>query len=146
MIREDHSSPLRAFAFRLKSGQDLKKEIIAFAKKNKIEAGCVITAVGSVQQLHIRFANQNKGMLKKGFFEITALVGTFSNVSAHLHLTLAGRDGKMTGGHLLEDTLVYTTAEIIVAELTNLKFDKKKDPTYGYRELVVRSKKTARKK
>ena len=89
MKGQNYQTTLKAFAFRLTPHQDLKQEILLFAEKNKIRAGCIITCVGSLQQLHLRFANQEKEKLKKGFFEITSLVGTFSNSSAHLHLAVA---------------------------------------------------------
>lgn len=138
MSRRDKSSPFKAFAFRLTPGQDLKKEIIAFAKKNKIKAGCMISAVGSVQQYHLRFANKKKGVLKKGYFEISGLVGTFSDKAAHLHLLISASDGTSSGGHLLEGTLIYTTAELIVGELIDLTFSREKDHASSFNELVVR--------
>jgi predicted DNA-binding protein with PD1-like motif len=33
--------------------------------------------------------------------------------------------------------LVYTTAEIVLAQLPNFEFSRSLDPTYGYFELVV---------
>ena len=43
----------------------------------------------------------------------------------------------MFGGHVLDGCRVYTTAEVVVAELTDLFFDRHTDATFGYRELVV---------
>ena len=47
--------------FRLKPGQDLKKEIEAYVKAHDIKAGYVITCVGSLTNYNIRFANQPEG-------------------------------------------------------------------------------------
>ena len=38
---------------------------------------------------------------------------------------------------MLEKTLIYTTAEIVVSELINLEFDRVKDDTHSYLELLV---------
>lgn len=136
------SSSLQVYALRLRPHQDLKRGIVAFAKRNAIGAGLILTCVGSVEQFHLRYANRKKGKMKKGFFEITNLCGTFSNSSAHLHLTVADRKGKTQGGHLMEKTLIFTTAEIVVGKLSNLEFSRVKDKAYGYLELSIRSKKS----
>jgi predicted DNA-binding protein with PD1-like motif len=132
------SSGLTMHALRLKSHQDLKKEVQAWAKKKQIRAGCIVTCVGSLEQIHLRFAHQNDGTKLKGPFEIVSLVGTFSNTYAHLHLSVADSSGRIIGGHLLDANLVFTTAEIILAELPGTVFTREKDDTYGYQELVIK--------
>jgi uncharacterized protein len=136
---------LKSYAFRLAPHQGLKRAIISFAKQNHITAGCMITCVGSVEQLHLRFANQEKGVTKKGRYEIISLAGTFSRSSAHLHLAVADKAGKLSGGHLLDGTLIYTTAEIVVGALPDMEFTRKQDNTYGYLELEIRRKRSSRK-
>ena len=131
------SSDVRTYAFRLKPKDDLKKSILAFAEENKIKAGSIVTCVGSLEQFHIRFANQKDGELGKGFFEIVSLTGTFSNTECHLHISISNNAGIALGGHLLDDNIIYTTAEIVVLELTDLNFKRELDSTYGFNELVV---------
>jgi len=131
------SSDVRAYAFRLKPKVDLKKSILAFAEENKIKAGCIVTCVGSLEQIHIRFANQQNGESKNGFFEIVSLTGTFSNTSCHLHISISDNNGITLGGHLLDDNIIYTTAEIVVLELANLSFKRELDSTFGFKELVI---------
>jgi predicted DNA-binding protein with PD1-like motif len=139
---ENTSSGVKAFAFRLKPKDDLKKSILAFAEENTLQAGSIVTCVGSLEQLHIRLANQQNGELKKGFFEIVSLSGTFSNSYGHIHISVSDSMGNATGGHLLNDTLIYTTAEIVVLDLVNLEFKGEPDRTYGFKELVVENRKT----
>ncbi len=114
---------------------------MAFAAKEKIKAGCIVTCVGSLEQTNMRFANQPVGKIVKGHFEILSLVGTFSGNSVHLHLSTADSTGATIGGHLLDGNLVYTTAEIVIGELTNVEFDREIDSTYGYQELAVKRRK-----
>ncbi len=38
----------------------------------------------------------------------------------------------------MNNNLVYTTAEIVIVELSDLEFVRENDPTYGYQELVVK--------
>ncbi len=137
-----YSSSIKSFAFRLKPKADLKISIMEFARENSIRAGAIVTCVGSLEQIHIRFANQKTGELRKGHFEIVSLTGTFSDSSCHLHIAIADEKGQTLGGHLMEDNLVYTTAEMVVADLTLLEFTRAVDETYGYLELIVRERTT----
>jgi len=65
-------SATKTYALRLGPHQDVKKSIVEFAKQHQIKAGCIVTAVGSLEQLNIRFANQDNAALKKGHFEIVS--------------------------------------------------------------------------
>jgi uncharacterized protein len=134
------SSKAKFFTIRLKPHQDLKKELMVFATKEKIKAACIVTCVGSLEQANLRFANQKEGKKLNGHFEILSLVGTFNNASAHFHLSIADSTGVTIGGHLLDDNLIYTTAEIVIAELTDVEFSREVDSTYGYQELVTKKK------
>lgn len=129
------------YALRLAPHQDLKKELLDFAVRKKIKAGFIATCVGSLEQVSLRMANQEKGEMSKGHFEIVSLVGTFSDSSAHIHLSVSDSTGKTIGGHLLDGSLIYTTAEIVVAELDELEFAREKDSTYGYNELAIKKRK-----
>ena len=127
--------------FRLKPHRDIKEAIMTFAKEQKIKAGAIVSCVGSLEQYNIRFANQPEGTFQKGFFEIVSLTGIFDESTSHSHISISGSDGSTIGGHLMNNNLVYTTAEIVVVELTDLVFTRENDPTYGYQELVVKKKK-----
>jgi hypothetical protein len=125
------------FAFRLAPHQDLKKGLINFVEKNKLKAGFILTCVGSLEQVSIRFANQENGVTLTGHFEIVSLTGTFSDTYTHFHIAVAGVDGNAIGGHLLEGSRVYTTAELVLGEMTEVEFNRITDTTYGYKELNV---------
>lgn len=140
-LAQQLSSKSSFFTIRLKPHQDLKKELMVFAAKEKLKAGFIVTCVGSLEQSNLRFANQSAGTQRKDHFEILSLVGTFSDTSAHLHLSLADSTGATMGGHLLDDNLIYTTAEIVIGELTDIQFEREKDSTYGYHELSVKKRK-----
>lgn len=71
-------SPFKIHAFRLKPGADLRKSIQAYINEHNIQAGYIITCVGSLTQTHLRYANQPGGTQLNGFFEIVSLVGTVS--------------------------------------------------------------------
>ncbi|MGC4022074.1 MAG: DNA-binding protein [Cyclobacteriaceae bacterium] len=131
-------SSLNALVIRLKPKEDLKKSIIELAVKNKIKAGVILTCVGSLEQINLRFANQKNGEIRKGYFEIVSLTGTFSDSGCHLHISVSDNEGNVVGGHLLDENLIYTTAEICLVELNDLQFKREVDSTYGYQELSIR--------
>lgn len=122
---------------RLKPGADLKKEIETYAKKNGIEAGWIVTCAGSLTQYNIRFANAPEGTVAKGHFEIVSLTGTVSINGMHPHIAVSDSTGKTTGGHLLDNNLVYTTAEIILQEDKSFVFTREKDGTTPWEELQI---------
>ncbi|MFL5740883.1 MAG: PPC domain-containing DNA-binding protein [Flavisolibacter sp.] len=124
-------------AFRLKPGDDLKNEISVFVKTNKIEAGYIASAVGSLTDYHIRFADQENGNKGSGHFEILSLNGTVSIHGLHLHIMIADHSGQTLGGHLLDGNIIYTTAEIIILEIAHMIFTREKDETTGWAELKI---------
>lgn len=128
----------RYHAFRLKPGQDLKQELTRFLEQKEIKACAVVTCVGSLTQANLRFANVSEGRIVEGPLEIQSLVGCGGKGTWHLHLSVADREGKMTGGHLLDGNLVRTTTEIVLVELSDLEFERLHDPETGYKELQVR--------
>jgi predicted DNA-binding protein with PD1-like motif len=131
---------MEVVALRLRPGQDLKKEIMQWARTEKIKAGCVVTCVGSLQEVNLRFANQSEGTVRKGKYEIVSMVGTFSDEAAHIHLSVSDSTGATIGGHLMDGNLIYTTAEMVIGLLPDLEFARETDPTYGYKELMIKQK------
>ncbi|WP_424102098.1 PPC domain-containing DNA-binding protein [Moorena producens] len=57
--------------------------LINVVKQNTIQSGFILTAVGSLKQANLRFANQNTNQLLIEKFEIVSLVGTLSIHSVH---------------------------------------------------------------
>ena len=49
---------MRNYTFRLKAGQDLFDSISLFIRDNHIQAGCILSGVGSLRRAVLRFANQ----------------------------------------------------------------------------------------
>lgn len=131
---------MKTFALRLRPHQDLMAEIIAFGKRNHIRAGVIVTCVGSLEQVTLRYANTGKATQLNGHFEIVSLVGTFAEHSGeHIHLSVSDGLGHTVGGHMLGGNKIYTTAEIVLGALEDVKFEREHDPTYGYNELAVHS-------
>jgi uncharacterized protein len=133
-----------SYAFRLKQGQDLKKEIQQFVTDKKITAGWIGTCVGSLTQYNIRFANQPNGSSDTGHFEMVSLTGTLSINGSHLHISLSDSTGKTIGGHLMDGCTVYTTAEIVIQSSDAFAFTREKDGSTPWEELQVKEGKADR--
>lgn len=138
--RKMQNENVKIHAFRLKPGQDLKQEITSYVQQHKIEAGWIMTCVGSVTQYNLRFANQPDGNKANGHFEIVSLVGTVSINGSHLHMSVSDSTGATIGGHLLDSNLVYTTAEIVIGEGRQFVFTREKDGTTPWEELQIKPK------
>jgi len=50
---------MKIYTFRLKPGQDLFDSIETFIVNNEIEAGCILSSVGSLTQATLRLANRS---------------------------------------------------------------------------------------
>ncbi|MCA9795687.1 MAG: DNA-binding protein [Candidatus Eremiobacteraeota bacterium] len=124
-------------ALRLGPGQDLKKELIRYTQEHHLEAGAIVTCVGSLERVVLRLADQPDGTTFEGKFEIVSLVGTLSPDGVHLHMAVSDSKGHTVGGHLMEGCRVYTTAEIVIAELKDTHFRRVLDPRTGYPELDI---------
>ncbi|WP_332368154.1 PPC domain-containing DNA-binding protein [Spirosoma telluris] len=134
------STVMQTYSFRLRPGQDLKKELDAFVRQERIGAGALLTCVGSLTDVSLRLANQEEPSMWHGHFEIVSLVGTLSTNGSHVHLSVSDSTGQTLGGHLMEGCTVYTTAELVVGVMTDITYAREVDPAFGYRELVVRKK------
>jgi len=126
-----------AHAFRLKPGQDLKKEILQYVTEKQIKAGWIGTCVGSLTQYNIRYANQPEGNTGSGHFEIVSLTGTVSVNGSHIHISVSDSTGKTFGGHLLDNNIIYTTAEIVIQSSDDFIFKREKDGSTEWEELKV---------
>lgn len=133
--------PVLHKVIRLKPGEDIKKSLDSLVLKENIQAGWVVTAVGSLAQYHLRFANQESGTQEYGHFEIVSLVGALSVQGSHLHISISDSTGRTVGGHLLEGNLIYTTAEIVIGISDELIFKREQDGTTPWKELQVEQKK-----
>ncbi len=129
---------IKAIAFRLYPGQDLKGEITRMVESQGWQAACILSCVGSLTQAAIRFAGQPLGMNLKGHFEIVSLGGTLSPEGCHIHIAVSDKRGQTYGGHLLEGCKIYTTVELVIGVLLQVQFYRHPDDETGYPELVVR--------
>lgn len=129
---------MKNHTFRLHPGQDLFDSIEAFLLAENIEAGCVLSGVGSLTRAVLRLANRDFYTEYEGHFEIVSLTGTVSVHGSHLHISISDGDGKTIGGHLVPGCKIYTTAEIVLAVFPDIVYKRELlENDSGYEELVV---------
>jgi predicted DNA-binding protein with PD1-like motif len=132
------ASPASFWTLRLRPGQDLRVELGRFARAHKLRAAFVASCAGSCTRTSIRCANQPGASVREGHFEIVSLTGTLAADGMHVHASFADSTGATFGGHLMDGSIVYTTAEIVIGEQERAVFAREVDPTYGWYELAVK--------
>ncbi|MEM9219645.1 MAG: PPC domain-containing DNA-binding protein [Cyanobacteria bacterium P01_F01_bin.150] len=124
-------------AIRLKPGEDLKQSLLKYCIDQKIDAAYMLSCVGSLRQVVIRFANQPEGRGFEQPLEILSLEGTLSQYGVHLHIAISDSEGQVIGGHLMNGSHIRTTAEIVLGLVPNAIFKREMDSLTGYRELTI---------
>ena len=133
--------PAQVHVLRLPPGADVRPALeaafAALAQAQGVRAGCIISAVGSLSQVVLRYAAEPGGAATVAPLELLTLSGTLSLDGAHLHASVSNAQGAVTGGHLMPGSLVRTTAEVVIALLPGWDFRRAVDAATGYPELVV---------
>jgi uncharacterized protein len=129
---------MKTHTFRLKPGQDLFDSVDEYVRQHSIEAGCVLSSVGSLTHATLRLANREYYNEYEGHFEIVSMTGTVSIHGSHLHVAISDGDGVTIGGHLVSGCKIYTTAEIVLAEFEDVVYKREMfENDSGYEELAV---------
>jgi predicted DNA-binding protein with PD1-like motif len=114
----DGSTKTYLLVFR--TGQEVMKGLLAFARKHKLEAGH-LTGIGAVQGADVGYFDPHKKAYvryhEKGQAEVLSLTGNLALVKGepffHVHVALSSRDGSAHGGHLFAAT-VRPTVELVL--------------------------------
>lgn len=132
---------MKTHTFRLKPQQDLFGSIQEYVNENNIQAGVVLSAVGSLTHATLRLANRSFYNEYDGHFEIVSITGTVSIHGSHIHISISDGEGKTIGGHLVGGCKIYTTAEIVIAEIEDVIYKRELyENDSGYEELSVKKK------
>lgn len=126
---------------RLTPGEDLRVALQSYVDVKGIHAASIVSAVGSLTETQIRYANMEESSSMKGHFEIVSLSGIVSAKHTHLHIAVSDSTGKTIGGHLSNGNKIYTTAEIVLMEYPQYLFSRELCPLSGYQELSIKLKK-----
>ena len=128
---------MQNYTFRLSPGQDLFDSIQAFAMERRVEAGCILSGVGSLRHAVLRLADREVSSEYPGPFEIVSITGTISIHGSHLHISISDGDGRTIGGHFESGCKIYTTAEIVIAVFRDVVYKREFAADTGYEELTI---------
>ena len=131
-------SSVEAHVLRLGPDEDPKIALMNYVREHKLASASVVSAVGSLKMVVMRYANQKEAVKLEGFREVVSLSGTLGATSgSHLHLSASDSKGVTLGGHLGEGSKVYTTLEIVLLSYPDLVFKRVLDPKTTYEELSI---------
>lgn len=122
---------------RLPPGADLRRAIEAAVAERGLQAAFVIAGIGSLRPARLRLAGAENSLVLDEDVEVLSLAGSVGGGS-HLHISVAGADGRVLGGHVAYGCTVRTTAELLLAPLPAWRFTREPDAATGCDELVVR--------
>ena len=125
---------------RLHPGDDLRGALAKLARERNLEAGFVLSAIGSLDPAVLRYAGRPEATTLTGDFEILTLAGTLGTGGVHLHMSISDSGGRVLGGHVAQGCIVRTTAEIVIGRAEDWVFERAPDPATGYLELAPRRK------
>lgn len=129
---------IQLYNLRLSPGEDLKNFLVEFCQKNDLSAACIVSAVGSLTEAHLRFSGGTQAERVGGPFEVLSLCGTLSKHGIHLHISISDSKGQTIGGHLMAGCTVFTTMEIVILNQPHVNFFRERDSSTKYLELVIK--------
>ena len=123
-------------AMRLDKGDEITEQLLFAAQKENIRLASV-TGIGATDDATVGVYDPQKQAYDKhtltGPHEITGLVGNINTMQGepyvHVHITCAGSDGAVKGGHLLRG-VISLTGEILV-QIADGAVDRRRNETLG---------------
>ncbi|MEI8597147.1 DNA-binding protein [Vibrio sp. M60_M31a] len=129
---------LNVIVVRLTKGMDLKQCLAQIvlehgitARLNRFLRRLCVTNSSFVSRV------PNPTLIKQESLEIVSVMGTLTPEHQHVHISLSDEHGHVWGGHLMEGTIIDTTAELIIHSYPKLTFSREMDESTGYTELQV---------
>jgi predicted DNA-binding protein with PD1-like motif len=128
---------MRILPVRLAPHADLRATLEAALHEHGVSAAFVLQGIGSLCVAQLRLAGMEHPLALRADLEILTLAGSLSQDGAHLHISVADAQGRVTGGHLCPGSIVRTTAEVLVALLPDYRFTREDDAATGFKELAI---------
>ncbi len=131
----------KVHVFRVKPKQELLGSIASYCREHGIKSGVVIGIIGSVERAKLNYLmelpGKYEGVEYDGPLEIVCAQGSVAlkdnELIVHIHIQLSEQKA-CHGGHLAE-AIVFSTAEVVIAEL-DYQLKRQFDSYTGLNELV----------
>lgn len=130
IIKEGNST----IVIRIQDGENLMESLKKVCKNYKVESA-IVSGVGLFKSTELAYWNGSEYVTTKvdKMMEVLSLEGNIGTNEydgepvIHLHVSLAGEDYTVIGGHLM-DAIVYN-GEIFINKLHNITLLRKKEPS-----------------
>jgi len=116
--------------FRLLENDDLIEAIKKKAEESNIKAGAFIL-IGSIKQAVLGYYKDGeyKNTLLEGPLEVASCMGNVAldekgEVVVHAHVVVTNEKSEAFGGHLMKDSPVGATAELVIIEATEINMQR----------------------
>ncbi|MEZ4321665.1 MAG: DNA-binding protein [Myxococcota bacterium] len=123
---------------RLEPGDDPRARLEALQAEHGWTGAAIVSAVGSLTEASIRYANEPDETRLRGPLEVVSLSGTLGPDGPHLHVAVSDARGRTRGGHLGHGSKVYTTLELVVLVFEDVTLARETDPATTWEELAPR--------
>ncbi|MBO3833417.1 MAG: DNA-binding protein [Candidatus Brockarchaeota archaeon] len=126
----------RIIVLRGDRGEDLLETIETAARANRVANSVIISAIGTLENCRMhrvtsrRLPPEEEYVDIDGPLEINSVSGIIANGRLHAHISVSNGKGTY-GGHLEPGSRILYLAEIVVAEITGVSFNRVRDVTTG---------------
>ena len=122
--------------FRLDPGEEILAQLKVLARREDIRLAAV-QGLGAVNDFTVGVFHTDSKVYDsrrfQGAYEIVSLTGTVDRMAeefyAHLHLSAAGADNQVVGGHL-NRAVISATGELVLTRIAG-ELDREKSPEVG---------------
>jgi len=130
----------RIIVLRGDRGEDLLETIETSTRSNHVTNGVILSAIGTLENCRIHRVTSEKLPPEEeyvdmdGPLEINSVSGVIADGRLHAHISVSNGKGTY-GGHLEPGSRILYLAEIVVAEITGVSFNRVPDVATGLRLL-----------
>ncbi|MEM2049674.1 MAG: DNA-binding protein [Thermoproteota archaeon] len=132
----------RIIVLRGDRGEDLLETIETTARANRVANGVIISAIGTLENCRIHRVTSQKLPPEEeyvdidGPLEINSASGVIANGRLHAHISVSDAKGTY-GGHLEPGSRILYLAEVVIAEITGVSFDRVRNMATGLSLLMA---------
>ncbi|MDI6690740.1 MAG: DNA-binding protein [Candidatus Bathyarchaeota archaeon] len=133
----------RVFFSRLFEGEDLAEAIKKRVEESGVKAGFFLL-IGSLKDAVLGYykSGQYKTTRLEGPLEIASCMGNIAvdengEVMVHAHVVVSNEDGEAFGGHVMKDSHVSATAELVIVEAKGVNLQRVFDEKTGLKLLKL---------
>lgn len=133
----------RTVVARFVVGEDLLESLTQVCKDEDIRNGIILTGFGSVSRAVASGADTDRFPPRKFYsidrsegIEILAISGVVADFHVHAHVSYCTKSESF-GGHLEKGNIIFSLAEVAIAEVDGFKLKRMRDDVTGQRLLQV---------